>query len=163
MFAGCCKRLGKSGQGFCRASPLLRTLHWFPISLGVNAKVLTRPYTFWLQDHKCRSPCLCTHTHTHTRTPHLLDTAPTALPVPLFSSHTCVPGTHQVHAHLRVCSFCSLCPSLSSLPSFLHNSYHLWTHCLIYLFLFVSIYSHWNISTMKAGAFLVLFTVVYPV
>lgn len=56
--------LGNSGHAFCHASPLLRTHHWYPISLGVNAEVLTGPYEISVQDHKCGS--VRTHTHTHT-------------------------------------------------------------------------------------------------
>lgn len=88
--------LGRSGHVICHVSPLLRTLHWFPTSLEVNAKVLARPYKIGLRNHTYRiAMSMYTHTHMHTLPPrrttsyhdshHLLLYPPV---IPMFPEYT---------------------------------------------------------------------------
>lgn len=101
---------GKSGHVFCHVSSPLRTLHWFPISLGMKANILSRHSRIWLEVQES------VHVRAHHPPPPTLASIP--VPVSPSSSPTCLPRMHQVPAHRRVCAFDPFYTSLSSLPGF---------------------------------------------
>lgn len=110
--------LGRSGHVICHVSPLLRTLHWFPTSLEVNAKVLARPYKIGLRNHTYRI-AMSMYTHTHTCTHYPLDALPPiTTPTICFSTLQSYPCSQNTPSSCpsQVSSFNVLYASLSSLP-----------------------------------------------
>lgn len=130
---------GKPGNVFCHVSSPLRALHWLPISLGVNAQILSKCYKIRLE----------------ARTP---PTSSTPIPVSLSSGHNCLPKVHQVHAHLRVCSFDAFYTSLSSYQFCFPLQFLLPLDTLFSYLCFV----YMSTLTMKAEAFSILLTVIFP-
>lgn len=113
---------------FCDVFSLLRTLHWFPISLGVKGKALTGP---------TRSAYHITHACAHT-----LPTAPTTAPSTLYFSilQPLLPSQNAPNTSpsQSLCSFLSPCTSLY-LGLFVSVAFITFGHSVLFTCVFVYI------------------------